>query len=198
MALDSAGLHAPEVHRGHRAAWLRATVLGADDGIVSTASLMLGVSAAHASRSVILTAGLAGLAAGAMAMAAGEYVSVSSQRDAENADLAKERRELATTPEAELEELTGLYVRRGVEPDLARQVAVQLTAKDSLAAHARDELGLSPEGGSRPIQAAAASAIAFAFGALLPVLALLLSPQPVRSLLIVAVALAELRPARTF
>jgi vacuolar iron transporter family protein len=122
---------------------LRAAVLGADDGIVSTASLMIGVSAAHASRSAILTAGVAGLAAGAMAMAAGEYVSVASQRDVERADLSRERGELASVPGAELAELAGMYVERGVDPGLARQVAEQLTARDALAAHARDELGLA-------------------------------------------------------
>jgi VIT1/CCC1 family predicted Fe2+/Mn2+ transporter len=167
-------------------------VLGADDGIVSTASLMLGVAAAHGSRSAILTAGLAGMAAGAMAMAAGEYVSVSSQRDSENADLAREKAELAASPEQELDELAGLYVRRGVQPELARQVAEQLSARDALAAHARDELGLSPDRAARPLQAAGASAAAFAMGAMLSVLTLLLSPRFVQSVLIVVVALVGL------
>lgn len=184
--------HLPESHRGHRAAWLRAAVLGADDGIVSTASLMLGVAAAHASRSVILTAGLAGLAAGAMAMAAGEYVSVASQRDSELADVSRERAELAATPAAELDELTHIYVARGVEPALARQVAEQLTAHDALAAHARDELGLSEERAARPLQAAGASAVAFAMGAVLPVLTLVLSPRSVQTLLIGLVAVVGL------
>lgn len=182
----------PETHRGHRAAWLRAAVLGADDGIVSTASLMLGVAAAHASRSAILTAGLAGLAAGAMAMAAGEYVSVASQRDSELADLAREQKELASTPALELDELTDIYVERGVEPGLARQVAQQLSAHDALASHARDELGLSAERAARPLQAAVASAAAFAAGALLPVLTLIVAPRSIRIPLIVMVAVVGL------
>lgn len=135
-----------EVHLSGRAAWLRAAVLGADDGIVSTASLMIGVAASDASRSAIITAGLAGLVAGAMSMAAGEYVSVSSQRDAEEADIARERAELARDPEFELDELTEVYVGRGLEPDLARRVAEQLTAVDPLGTHLRDELGVE-EGG---------------------------------------------------
>jgi len=187
-----APVHLPEDHRAHRAAWLRAAVLGADDGIVSTASLMLGVAASHASRSAILTAGLAGLAAGAMAMAAGEYVSVASQRDTERADLTREREELASVPQAELDELTSLYVNRGVDPGLARQVAAQLTAHDPLGAHAHDELGLADATMARPVQAASASAAAFAIGALLPVVALLAAPAAVRTVVIVAVALLAL------
>lgn len=185
-------LHVPERHRAHRAGWLRAAVLGADDGIVSTASLMLGVTAAHASRSAILTAGMAGLAAGAMAMAAGEFVSVASQRDTEHADLSRERQELASVPGEELDELTGLYVARGVDPALARSVAEQLTAADALGAHARDELGLAETTRARPGQAAAASAAAFALGAVLPLLALLVAPATGRGWVIVAVALVSL------
>lgn len=184
--------HLPERHRAHRSGWLRAAVLGADDGIVSTASLMLGVAAAHATRSDILTAGLAGLVAGAMAMAAGEYVSVSSQRDTEQADLAREERELAVAPAEELEELTRLYTGRGVEPEVARLVAEQLTSRDALAAHARDELGLTSGRAARPLQAAVASAAAFATGAILPLLALILSPRSVESVLIAVVAVIGL------
>lgn len=184
--------HPPERHRGHRSQWLRAAVLGADDGIVSTASLMLGVAAAHATRSAVLTAGLAGLVAGAMAMAVGEYVSVASQRDSEQADLAREAKELASAPREELDELTQLYTTRGVDPDLARQVAAQLTAHDPLAAHARDELGLAAERSARPLQAAYASAAAFAAGAILPVLTLVVSPRSIQSLLIAAVAVVGL------
>jgi vacuolar iron transporter family protein len=159
-----------EFHRSHRIGWLRAAVLGANDGIVSTASLIIGVAAAHASHSAILLTGVAGLAAGAMSMAAGEYVSVSSQSDTETADLAKERQELATEPDHELDELTGIYVGRGLTPDLAHQVAVQLTAHDALAAHARDELGISEILTARPVQAALYSAGTFAIGAALPLL----------------------------
>lgn len=184
--------HPPERHRAHRAGWLRAAVLGADDGIVSTASLMLGVAAAQASRTAILTAGLAGLAAGAMSMAAGEYVSVSSQRDTERADLARERQELQASPEEELAELTGLYIARGLDEELARQVATQLTAHDALAAHAREELGLSDTSMARPAQAASTSATAFTAGAALPILALLAAPNGLRSVVIVAVAVASL------
>ncbi len=157
-----------ERHLVARVGWLRAAVLGANDGIVSTASLIVGVAAASASQGEVLTAGIAGLVAGAMSMAAGEYVSVSSQSDTEKADLARERKELATDPEFELEELTQIYQSRGLERDLARQVAVQLTAKDALAAHARDELGISEATSARPVQAALASAAAFASGAVLP------------------------------
>jgi VIT1/CCC1 family predicted Fe2+/Mn2+ transporter len=159
-----------EFHRSHRIGWLRAAVLGANDGIVSTASLIIGVAAAHASHATILLTGVAGLAAGAMSMAAGEYVSVSSQADTESADLAKERRELATEPEHELDELKGIYVGRGLTPDLAHQVALQLTAHDALGAHARDELGISEILTARPVQAALYSACTFAIGAALPLL----------------------------
>lgn len=167
-------------------------MLGADDGIVSTASLMLGVAAANAGRSAMLTAGLAGMAAGAMAMAAGEYVSVSSQRDSEHADISRERRELAADPRAELDELTRIYMNRGVEVGLARQVAQQLHDHDALEAHARDELGLTQERAARPVQAAAASAAAFAVGAALPVITLVASPASYRSWLIALVAVAGL------
>jgi vacuolar iron transporter family protein len=157
-----------EFHRSHRIGWLRAAVLGANDGIVSTASLIIGVAAAHTSHSAIMLTGVAGLAAGAMSMAAGEYVSVSSQADTETADLARERQELATEPDHELEELRGIYVGRGLTPELAQQVALQLTAHDALGAHARDELGISEILTARPIQAALYSAATFAVGAALP------------------------------
>ena len=147
----------PELHRADRIGWLRAAVLGANDGIVSTASLVVGVAAASTSRSDIVVAGVAGLVAGAMSMAAGEYVSVSSQADTENADLTRERAELAANPEFELAELTAIYVQRGLEPSLAGQVAEQLMKHDALAAHARDELGISETLSARPVQAAFAS-----------------------------------------
>lgn len=166
-----------ELHLVDRIGWLRAAVLGANDGIVSTASLIVGVAAASQGRAEILVAGVAGLVAGAMSMAAGEYVSVSSQADTERADIARETRELATQPESELEELAGIYAARGVEPGLARQVAVQLTARDALGAHARDELGISEVTTARPIQAAVTSALTFAVGAALPLAAAALSPQ---------------------
>ena len=159
-----------EAHLIERIGWLRAAVLGANDGIISTASLVVGVAAASNSPTEVLVAGVAGLVAGATAMAAGEYVSVSSQADTEAADLARERRELAEQPAAELDELTQIYVVRGVEPVLARQVAEQLTAKDAFAAHARDELGLSAHMVARPVQAALTSAATFSVGAALPVL----------------------------
>jgi VIT1/CCC1 family predicted Fe2+/Mn2+ transporter len=171
-------LHA-ERHLVQRIGWLRAAVLGANDGIVSTASLIVGVAAAAQGRNEILVAGAAGLVAGAMSMAAGEYVSVSSQSDTEGADLARERAELATQPEFELEELAGLYAARGVEPALARQVATQLMAKDALGAHARDELGISEIIAARPIQAALTSAMTFSVGAALPLAAATFSPQAV-------------------
>ncbi len=165
-----------EEHRTERIGWLRAAVLGANDGIVSTASLVVGVAAASTGRTEVLIAGVAGLVAGAMSMAAGEYVSVSSQEDTEKADLARERDELGTQPEAELAELTGIYVQRGLDEELARQVAAQLTAKDALGAHARDELGISEVMTARPVQAALASAATFAVGAALPMLVVLLAP----------------------
>jgi len=178
-----------ERHRTERIGWLRAAVMGANDGIVSTASLILGVAAAHASSHDILVAGVAGLVAGAMSMAAGEYVSVSSQADTEQADLARERKELAADPAAELTELTGIYVKRGLDPVLAKQVAEQLTARDALAAHARDELGTSELLTARPVQAAFASAGTFAVGAALPLLTVLMVSG---SYLILAVSVTSL------
>jgi VIT1/CCC1 family predicted Fe2+/Mn2+ transporter len=177
------GTHAGEPHaqgQGARLNWLRAGVLGANDGIVSTAGLVIGVAAATTDRPVILTAGLAGLAAGAMSMAAGEYVSVSTQRDTERALLAKERRELREMPEAELEELAGLYEARGLSPGLARQVAEQLTEHDALAAHAEVELGIDPAALTNPWHAAWASMAAFTVGALLPLAAVLLTTPGLR------------------
>ena len=165
-----------ERHRSERIGWLRAAVLGANDGILSTASLVVGVAAAHALRHDILIAGVAGLVAGALSMAAGEYVSVSSQADTEQADLNREKTELASQPAAEEQELTDIYVSRGLEPALAQTVAQQLMAKDALAAHARDELGLTTELAARPIQAAAASAASFAVGAAVPVVVIMLAP----------------------
>ncbi|MBO9602598.1 MAG: VIT family protein [Novosphingobium sp.] len=165
-----------EKHRVGRTGWLRAAVLGANDGIVSTASLIVGVAFAAADKQAILLAGSAGLVAGALSMAAGEYVSVSSQADAEAADLARERGELDTQPEAELEELTGIYVARGLDHALARQVAGQMMAHDALSAHARDELSITEITTARPLQAAMASAATFTVGAALPLLAVVLSP----------------------
>ncbi len=164
-----------ERHNIARVGWLRAAVLGANDGIVSTASLVIGVAAATMGRSEILLTGFAGLAAGALSMAAGEYVSVSSQADTEKADLAREQRELASQPDVELNELTRIYVDRGLDQRFARQVAQQLMAHDGLAAHARDELGSSSFTTARPLQAAAASAMSFSIGAALPLLAALVS-----------------------
>lgn len=171
-------LHA-ELHLIQRVGWLRAAVLGANDGVVSTASLLVGVAAASQGRSAILVAGVAGLVAGAMSMAAGEYVSVSSQSDTEKADLARERRELVEQPEFERNELAGFYVERGVEPALAQQVAIQLMAKDALGAHARDELGISAATTARPVQAALVSALTFSAGAALPLAAAALAPRAV-------------------
>jgi VIT1/CCC1 family predicted Fe2+/Mn2+ transporter len=165
-----------EGHLVSRIGWLRAAVLGANDGIVSTASLIVGVAAAAATPASVLIAGIAGLVAGAMSMAAGEYVSVSSQSDTEHADLARERKELGDNIEFERAELTDIYVKRGVEPGLARQVALQLMAKDALAAHARDELGISEMTTARPIQAALTSAATFSTGAAMPLLAAVVSP----------------------
>lgn len=165
-----------ERHRTHRIGWLRAAVLGANDGIVSTASLVLGVAAAGASSKDILVAGVAGLVAGAMSMAAGEYVSVSSQSDTENADLDRERAELAANPEHEHAELAAIYVKRGLDAELAARVATQLTQHDALSAHARDELGISDTLSAKPVQAALASAATFAVGAVLPLVVVLLSP----------------------
>lgn len=175
-----AGPHPQEPHHeglGTRLNWLRAAVLGANDGVVSTAGLVVGVAGATDSRSALLTAGLAGLLAGSLSMAAGEYVSVSTQRDSEQAALALEREELATTPQAELDELTGLLQDRGISPELAREVAEQLTERDALDAHARVELGIDPDELANPWHAAWASFIAFTAGALLPLLAIVLPPQ---------------------
>jgi VIT1/CCC1 family predicted Fe2+/Mn2+ transporter len=165
------------IHRIHHVGWLRAAVLGANDGIVSTASLVVGVAAAAADRSGVLLAGVAGLVAGAMSMAAGEYVSVSSQADTEKADLDREREELANNHEFEIRELSYIYQKRGLDPELARQVAVQLMEHDALGAHARDELGISEITSARPLQAALASAGTFAVGAVLPLLAVVVAPE---------------------
>ena len=166
----------PELHRTDRIGWLRAAVLGANDGIVSTASLMVGVAAASANTQALLLTGVAGLAAGAMSMAAGEYVSVSSQADTEAADVARERAELAADPEHEEHELAGIYQSRGLMPELAAQVAKQLMVHDAVGAHTRDELGISHTATARPVQAALTSAVTFATGAALPLLTAVLSP----------------------
>jgi VIT1/CCC1 family predicted Fe2+/Mn2+ transporter len=165
-----------EAHRTHRIGWLRAAVLGANDGVVSVSSLVVGVAAGGASQGDILLSSIAGLIAGAMSMAAGEYVSVQSQADTENADLSRERRELAEDPEHEIAELTAIYLQRGLDEPLARRVAEKLMEGDALAAHARDELGITEELKARPIQAALASAVAFAVGAIIPTLSALLAP----------------------
>jgi len=167
----------PELHRTNRVGWLRAAVLGANDGIVSVAGIVVGVAASGASPETILVTGVAGVVAGAMSMAAGEYVSVQSQADTEAADLAIEKRELRAEPGLELAELTQIYVQRGLDPALARQVAEQLTAHDALAAHARDELGITEALRARPLQAALASAAAFTVGAALPIAASVLAPS---------------------
>jgi VIT1/CCC1 family predicted Fe2+/Mn2+ transporter len=180
------------MHLSHRSNWLRAAVLGANDGIVSTASLVLGVAAAGAGRAAIVTAGIAGLVAGALSMAAGEYVSVSSQRDAEEADLRLEERELRADPRGELRELAGIYERRGLPAELAAQVAEALSRDDPLEAHARDELGLAEERLARPLQAAWASALSFSTGALVPLLAVAIVPAGARIAVAVAVTLAAL------
>ncbi len=181
-----------EFHRSGRIGWLRAAVLGANDGILSTASLILGVAAAGATGSEIAIAGIAGLVAGAMSMAAGEYVSVSSQSDTEEADLAREREELKTNDKMERAELAAIYVARGLDPELARQVTDQLMAHDALGAHARDELGISEIQRARPILAAGASAGTFAVGAALPLLVALLAPASVLAACVVATSLALL------
>jgi VIT1/CCC1 family predicted Fe2+/Mn2+ transporter len=181
-----------ERHRTNRVGWLRAAVLGANDGIVSTASLLLGVAAANAARGDVLVAGVAGLVAGAMSMAAGEYVSVRSQADTESADLARERSELAADAEAEHRELAGIYVKRGLDPTLADQVATQLMVHDALGAHARDELGISETLSARPVQAALASAASFTAGAALPLLVVLVVPHGALILGVAASSLAFL------
>lgn len=166
----------PDQHRTGRIGWMRAAVLGANDGIVSTSSLIVGVAAAHASSHGVLVAGVAGLVAGAMSMAAGEYVSVSSQADIERADLDRERSELVASPSTELAELTAIYVGRGLDPALAKQVAEQLTARDALGAHARDELGITDSLSARPVQAALASAATFAVAGSMPLLTAMIVP----------------------
>jgi VIT1/CCC1 family predicted Fe2+/Mn2+ transporter len=181
-----------EDHKSSRVGWLRASVLGANDGILSTASLLVGVAAAGSSRSAVLLAGLAGAVAGALSMAAGEYVSVSSQADAESADLERERKELEANPEAELDELAGIYVERGLDPELARRVATELMEHDALGAHARDELGFSHTMMANPLQAGIASAAAFLVGAALPLLVAGLSTDSVRVWLIVVTSLVFL------
>jgi len=178
-----------ERHRTQSIGWLRASVLGANDGIVSTASLIIGVAAAVATQSAVLVAGVAGLVAGAMSMAAGEYVSVSSQSDTEQADIARERHELATDSVHETQELAGIYMQRGLDADLAHRVAVQLMAKDALGAHTRDELGISEVVSARPLQAALASAGAFTVGAGLPLLSAWLSPERVLAPVVGAMSL---------
>jgi len=181
-----------EIHRTHRIGWLRAAVLGANDGIVSTASLIIGVAASSATRSQVLVAGMAGLVAGAMSMAAGEYVSVSSQADTEAADLGRERAELRDDPERELEELSAVYEARGLDAVLARRVAEGLTAHDALGAHARDELGISDTMTARPVQAALTSAATFAAGAALPLLAAALATGAVQIAIVAVTALVFL------
>ena len=181
-----------ERHRTEHIGWLRAAVLGANDGLISTASLVVGVAASGAARSAILISGIAGVVAGAMSMAAGEYVSVSSQADTEQADLARERRELAENPVSERAELTNIYIQRGLTPDLAAQVTTQLMAKDALATHARDELGLSDITAARPIQAAVATALSFAVGAIWPVVVSIVAPQNRLSVFVTGVALVLL------
>lgn len=181
-----------ETHLISRIGWLRAAVLGANDGIISTASLVLGIASASAPRGDVILTAVAGLVAGAMSMAAGEYVSVSSQSDTENADLDRERRELAGEPEAELDELAGIYEGRGLDPALAREVARQLMAKDALAAHARDELGISEITTARPVQAALASAATFSVGAAAPLLLVIVSPASVLIPVVAAGSLAFL------
>ena len=181
-----------EVHRTHRIGWLRAAVLGANDGIVSTASLIIGVAASGASRGAVLVAGMAGLVGGAMSMAAGEYVSVSSQADTEAADIDRERTELRDDPERELEELSLVYEARGLDADLARRVAERLMAHDALGAHARDELGISDTITARPVQAAFTSAATFAAGAALPLLAAALASGAVQIVIVAVTALVVL------
>jgi VIT1/CCC1 family predicted Fe2+/Mn2+ transporter len=184
--------HHVEAHRSHRIGWLRAAVLGANDGVVSVASLVVGVAAGGAGQGAILLSGVAGLVAGAMSMAAGEYVSVQSQADTENADLARERRELVEEPDRELAELTAIYMQRGLDEPLARRVATTLMAHDALGAHSRDELGIGETLRARSLQASMASAAAFAAGAAVPILATLLAPVALLSPVIVAATLLTL------
>lgn len=184
--------HPEEQHKSHRGNWLRAGVLGVNDGIVSVSGIMLGVLAAHASSSVIVTAGIAGLTAGALSMAVGEYVSVSSQRDSELADLEIEKRSLAANPKGELEELAHIYVHRGVEPKLAKKVAEQLHAHDAEAAHLREELGIDKDNFVSPVQAALSSAVSFSIGAAVPIIASLVFPHHLGALGIVVLSLVAL------
>lgn len=181
-----------ESHKGGRTSWLRAAVLGSNDAIVSVSSLMIGVGAAEASKQTILITGVAGLVAGSMSMAVGEYVSVSAQRDSEHADIARETEELATAPDAELQELAGIYHRRGLDKDLALEVAQQLSARDRLGAHLRDELGIEARTRARPLQAAWISAVSFAAFAMLPILGLLAAPASLRLVAIAVVTLVSL------
>jgi vacuolar iron transporter family protein len=198
LALANTRRAQPELHQSGRASWLRAAVLGADDAIVSTASLMLGVAASSAPKTGILIAGVAGLVAGATSMAVGEYVSVSSQRDAERADILREKAELRSQPEAEQLELAAIYVKRGLEKDLARKVAEQLSAKDRLSSHLRDELGIDQRALARPVQAALISALSFASFALIPLLALLVAPAALRLPAIAAFSLLSLAALGAF
>jgi VIT1/CCC1 family predicted Fe2+/Mn2+ transporter len=192
------GSHHRETHRSGRAGWLRAAVLGSDDAIVSTASLMVGVAASSATETSILLAGIAGLVAGAMSMAVGEYVSVSSQRDAEQADIDREKKELASEPHAELHELATIYEKRGLDKALAMKVAEQLSAHDQLGAHMRDELGIDRGSLARPLQAAWVSAASFASFALVPILALLAAPNRMRGPVIAAASLLSLATLGAF
>jgi vacuolar iron transporter family protein len=192
VLLVSVSAHVAEHHKSHRSGWLRAAVLGANDGIVSTASLVIGVAAAGSSRSAVATAGIAGLIAGAMSMAAGEYISVSSQRDAEEADIRVETAAIEQHRLVELRELAKIYEDRGVEPGLARLVAEQLMAHDAVGAHVRDELGITDIAMARPFQASWTSAIAFTSGAILPLLAITLTPMSARIAVTVVVAIAAL------
>jgi vacuolar iron transporter family protein len=192
VLLVSVSAHVAEHHKSHRSGWLRAAVLGANDGIVSTASLVIGVAAAGSSRSAVTTAGIAGLIAGAMSMAAGEYISVSSQRDAEEADIRVETEAIEQHRLVELRELAKIYEDRGVEPGLARLVAEQLMAHDAVGAHVRDELGITDIAMARPFQASWTSAIAFTSGAILPLLAITLTPMSARIAVTVVVAIAAL------
>jgi VIT1/CCC1 family predicted Fe2+/Mn2+ transporter len=187
-----------ELHRSGRAGWLRAAVLGSDDAIVSTASLMIGVAASSAPKGAILVAGVAGMVAGAMSMAVGEYVSVSSQRDAEQADIQRETGELTAQPEAELRELALIYVKRGLDNELAMKVAQQLSARDRLGAHMRDELGIDQKSLARPLQAAWISAVSFAGFAVVPIAAMLVAPASLRLPAIAALSLASLAALGAF
>jgi len=187
-----------ELHRSGRAGWLRAAVLGSDDAIVSTASLMIGVAASSAPKGAIFVAGVAGMVAGAMSMAVGEYVSVSSQRDAEQADIQRETGELTAQPEAELRELALIYVKRGLDNELAMKVAQQLSARDRLGAHMRDELGIDQKSLARPLQAAWISAVSFAGFAVVPIAAMLVAPASLRLPAIAALSLASLAALGAF